>query len=203
MQTEKLSSVNNTCFVNRITRITYASHLFNQMQLLVHISANVMGKSRSSFLHITPTRGHWAWANCIESKSQHHFTTPIFWDLQLCTLGPGWFEHFKYPKKAPCLWFGRFSSRVKCCRHACMQRFTRELKCPNQRQGPFLGHLKCTNQPRTKAQSCSTQKVGFLKWCLFFDSMHFRPWPLPSGGFIQKIPNPSGFHLTRVIWLHF
>ena len=79
-----------------------------------------------------------------------------------------------------------------------MQRFMRELKRPNQRQGAFLGHLKCTNHPVYEAQSGGTQKAGFLKCYLFFDLMHFRPWPLPSGGFIQKIPNGQGFHLTRV-----
>ena len=41
-----------------------------------------------------------------------------FWDLQLCTLVSGWFKHFKGPKNASCLWFGRFSYCVKCCRHA-------------------------------------------------------------------------------------
>ena len=106
--------------------------------------------------------------------------------------------HFKCLKNAPCLWFGRFSSDVKRCRHTRVQCFMSELKRPNQRQGAFLRHLKCTNHPGYEAQSCSTQKVGFSKWRPFFDSMHFRPWPLPSGGFIQKIPNPSGFHLTRV-----
>ena len=80
----------------------------------------------------------------------------------------------------------------------CLQRFTLELKQLNQRQGAFLRNLKCTNHPRYEAQSCSTQKVGFTKWRLFFDLMHFRPWPLPSGGFFQKIPNGQGFHLTRV-----
>ena len=65
----------------------------------------------------------------------------------------------------------------------CLQRFMRELKCPNQRQGAFLRHLKCPNQNGYEAQSCSTKKVGFSKWCRFFDSMIFRPWPLPSGGF--------------------
>ena len=62
----------------------------------------------------------------------------------------------------------------------------------------FLGHLKCSNHPGYEAQSCSTQKVGFSKWCLFFDSICLRPCPLPSGGYIQKIPNRQGFHLTRV-----
>ena len=58
---------------------------------------------------------------------------------------------------------------------------------------------KSWNQNRYEAQSCSTKKVGFLKWCRFFDPMIFRPWPPPSGGFIQKIPHESEFHLTRVI----
>ena len=80
-----------------------------------------------------------------------------------------------------------------------MQRFMRELKRPNQRQGAFLRHLKCTNHPGYEAQSCSTQKVGFSKWRPFFDLMYFRLSPLPSGGFIQKIPNEQEFHLTRVI----
>ena len=58
--------------------------------------------------------------------------------------------------------------------------------------------FKVLESPAYEVQSCSTQKVGFSKWHPFFDSMHFRPWPLPSGGFIQKIPNGQGFHLTRV-----
>ena len=60
---------------------------------------------RSSYLHIKPTRGHWAWANYIESKNRRHFSIPTFWDLQLCILVLGWFEHFKGPKNASCLWF--------------------------------------------------------------------------------------------------
>ena len=83
-------------------------------------------------------------------------------------------------------------------RHTRVQHFTSELKRPNQRQGAFLRHLKSTNHPWYEVQSCSTQKVGFLKWRPFFDLMNFRPWPLPSGGFIQKIPCGQGFHLTRV-----
>ena len=43
------------------------------------------------------------------------------------------------------------------------------------------------------------KKLVFSKWCQFFDPMIFRPWPPPSGGFIQKIPRESEFHLTRVI----
>ena len=108
-------------------------------------------------------------------------------------------HHFESVKYAPCLWFGRFSSRVKRCRHMRVQRFTWELKRPKQRQDAFLRHLGCPNHPLPKVQSCRSQKVGFSKWCLFFISIQFRPWPLPSGGFIQKIPNPSGFHLTRII----
>ena len=91
--------------------------------------------------------------------------------------------HFTCSKNASCLWLEHFSSCVKCCIHARMQHFTRELKRPNQRQGEVLGCLKCTNHPGTKVQSCRSQKVGFSKWCLFFDSMNFRPSPLPSGGF--------------------
>ena len=116
-------------------------------------------------------------------KTDTTLKKPTFWDLQLCSLGQGWFRHSKCLKCAACLWFRRFSSHVKRCRHTGMQCFTRELKCPNQRQGAFLRHLKCTNHPGYEAQSCSTQKVGFSKWRPFFDSMHFRPWPLPSGGF--------------------
>ena len=81
---------------------------------------------------------------------------------------------------------------------ACLHRFTRELKRLNQRQGASLRDLKCTNHPEYEMQSCSTKKVGFSKWCLFFDSMHFRPWHLPFGGFIQKISSEQGFHLTGV-----
>ena len=141
---------------------------------------------RSSFLHIKPTRGHWAWANCIESKNRRHFIMPTFWDLQLCTLVSGWFEHFKGPKNAPCLWFGRFSSRVKRCIRVCLQRFTRELKCPNQRQGPFLGHLECSNHPGTKVQSWRSQKVGITEWRRFFDSMQFAYAQCPLVGFICR-----------------
>ena len=79
----------------------------------------------------------------------------------------------------------------------CMQCFLWELKRLNQRQGAFLRHLECLNHPWYEAQSCSTKKVGFSKWDPFFDSMHFRPWPLPSGGFIQKIPHGHAFHLIR------
>ena len=53
--------------------------------------------------------------------------------------------HFKCPKNAPCLWFGHFSSDVKCCTHTCLQHFTWELKCTNQ--------------------SWRSQKVAFSKWC--------------------------------------
>ena len=80
----------------------------------------------------------------------------------------------------------------------CLQRFTSELKRPNQRQGAFLRHLKCMNHPGYEAQSCSTQKVGILEWGLFFDLIYFIPWPLPFGGFIQKNPRGQGFHLTWV-----
>ena len=108
--------------------------------------------------------------------------------------------HFKCPKNGPCLWFGRFSSRVKRCTRVRLQRFTRELKRPNQRQGAFLRHLKCTNHPGYEAQSCSTQKVGFSKWRLFFDSMHFRPWPLPSGGFLKKPTDKVLIFLLKTIY---
>ena len=76
-----------------------------------------------------------------------------------------------------------FSSRMKCCIRVCLQRFKRELKPPNQRKGAFLRHLRRRNHPEYEAQSCSTKKVGFSKWCRFFDRMIFRQWPLPSGGF--------------------
>ena len=108
----------------------------------------------------------------IESKNRHHFEKPTFLVLQLCASDPFWFRHFKCFKNAPCLWFGLFSSREKRCTHACLHRFTRELKRPNQRQGAFLRHLKCTNHPGYEAQSCSTQKVDFqssvlfLFWCI-------------------------------------
>ena len=105
---------------------------------------------------------------CIESKNRCHFEKATFWDLQLCTLAPGWFEHFKCPKKAPCLWFGRFSSCVKRSMHVCQQHSTRELNCPNQRQSALLGHLKCSNYPGAKVQSCRSQKVCFTMCCLFF-----------------------------------
>ena len=87
----------------------------------------------------------------------------------------------------------------KRCTHASLHRLTQELKRPNQRQRAFLRHLKCLIQNRYEAQSCSTKKVSFPKWCRFYVSMIFRPWPLPSGGFIQKIPHKSVSYLTRVI----
>ena len=92
-----------------------------------------------------------------------------------------------------CLEF--FSSQVNGGMHC----FTRELKRPHQRQGAFLRHLKCPNQNRYEVQSCSTKKVGSSNWCRFFDPMIFRPLSPPSGGFIQKNPHESKFHLTRVI----
>ena len=119
-------------------------------------------------------------------KNRHHFEKPTFLVLQFCASYLCQFGHFKCFKNAPCLWFGRFSSREKRCTHASLHRFTQELKRPNQRQRAFLRHLKCLNQNRYEAQSCSTQKVGFSKWRSFFDSMHFRPWPLPSGGFLKN-----------------
>ena len=152
--------------------------------------------SKEFFKNPPDGRGHGL--RCIKSKKECHFEKPTFWVLQLCTSYPGWFVYFEWLRNAPCLSFGHFSSDVKCCTSVCLQRFTSELKRLNQRQGAFLRHLKCTNHPGYEAQSCSTQKVGFSKWRLFFDLMNFRPWALPSGGFIQKIPNPSGFHLTKV-----
>ena len=148
-------------------------------------------------INLPDGRGHGL--KLIESKNGRHFEKPTFRDQQLCTLVPGCFKHFTGLKNASCLWFRRFSSRVKRCRHTRLQCFTWELKHPNERQGAFLGHQKCTNQPGYEVQSCSTKTLGFSNWHPFFYSMHFRPYPLPSGGFIQKICNPSGFHLTRVI----
>ena len=146
---------------------------------------------------INPPDGRGHGLKCIESKNRRHFEKPTFLVLQLCTSNLGWCL-----KNAPCLWFGCFSSDVKRCRHARVQSFMLELKRPNQRQGAFLRHLKYTNHPGYEVQSCSTKKVGNSKWHMVFDSMHFRPCPLPSSGFIQKIPHESGFHLTRVIQLH-
>ena len=157
--------------------------------------------SKEFFKNPPDGRGHGL--KCIESKNRCHFEKPTFWVLHLWASYPGWFMHFEQLKNALYLWFGRFSFRVKRCIRACLQRFTRELKPLKQRQGAFLRHLKCTNHPGYEAQSCSTQKVGFSKWRLSFDSMHFTPGTLPSGGFIQKIPHGQGFHLTRVNWLQF
>ena len=83
--------------------------------------------------------------------------------------------HFKCLRNAPCPWFERFSSHVKRCIRVCLQRFTRELKSPYQRQGAYLRHLECLNHHLPKVQSCRSQKVGFSKWCLFFILMQF--WP--------------------------
>ena len=141
---------------------------------------------RSSFLHIKPTRGHWAWANCIESKNRRHFFMPTFWDLQLFTLVSRWFEHFKGPKNAPWVCFGRFSSRVKRCIRVCLQRFTRELKRLNQTQGAFLDLLKSSNHLQTKVKSCRSQNVGIKKWRRFFHSMQFAHAQCPLVGFICR-----------------
>ena len=128
----------------------------------------------------------WNGSKCVQSKIRFHFLIPTFWALQLCTLVPGWFKHLKWPKTASCLWFWCFSSHVKRCRHTRMQRFTRELKRPNQRQGPFLGHLKCSNHPGTKVQSWRSQKVGITEWHWFFDSMQFAYAQCPLVGFICR-----------------
>ena len=89
---------------------------------------------------------------------------------------------------------------MKRCIRLCLQPFTRELKCPSQRQGAFLEHLKRTNHPRDEAQSCSTQKVGFSKWGPYFDLMHFRPWPLPSGGFLKNPADKVLIFLLKTIY---
>ena len=47
-----------------------------------------------------------------------------------------------------------------------------ELKHTNERQGT-LGHSKLTNHSGPELQCCRSQKVGFLKWCPFFDSNNF------------------------------
>ena len=138
---------------------------------------------RGSLSPLIPPDGGGHNQKCIRSKNRWRFEKPTFPDLSLCALAPGWFEYSKCPKKASCLWIRRFSSHVKRCMHVCLQRFTRELNRLNQRQGTFLGHLKCSNHPEAKAQSCRSQKVGFSKCHLFFDLMHFHPWPLPSCGF--------------------
>ena len=119
-------------------------------------------------------------------KNRRHYFTATFWDLQLCAFVTGWYEHSKGPKSASCLWFGCFSSRVKRCIRVCLQRFTRELKRPNQRQDAFLSPLKCSNHPGTKVQSCRSQKVGFSKWRRFFDPMQFAYAQCPLVGFICR-----------------
>ena len=131
------------------------------------LSKKIKTLSAGFFKNPPDGRGHGL--KCIESKNGRHFDKPTFWVLQLWISYSRWFMHFKCLKNAPCLSFGRFSSNMKRCRHTRMQRFTRELKRPNQRQGPFLGHLKCSNHPGTKVQSCRYQKVGFTKWRRFFD----------------------------------
>ena len=47
-----------------------------------------------------------------------------------------------------------------------------------------------------KSDNC-LKKFLKLKWYLFFDSMHFRPYPAPSGGFLRKSPRKFGIHLNR------
>ena len=68
----------------------------------------------------------------------------------------------------------------------CLKRFMRELKRPNQRQGAFLGPLKCSNHLETKVKSCRSQKVGIKKWRRFFDSMQFAHAQCPLVGFICR-----------------
>ena len=148
------------------------------------LSKKIKTLSAGFFKYPTDGRGHGL--KCIESKNRQHFEIPTFWVLQLCASYPGWFMHFKPLKNAPYLWFGCFSSDVKCCTCLCLQCFPSELKRSKQRQGAFLWHLKCTNHPGNEAQSCSTQKVGFSKRSSFFDSMHFRSWPVPSSGFLKN-----------------
>ena len=94
--------------------------------------------------------------------------------------------HFECLKNASCLWFGRFSSRVKRCRYTHVHRFTRELKRPKQTQGAFLGPVKCSNHLETKVKSCRSQKVGIKKWRRFFDSMQFAHAQCPLVGFICR-----------------
>ena len=48
-----------------------------------------------------------------------------------------------------------------------------------------------------KSKVDSLKKFLKWKWCLFFDLMHFRLWPAPSGGFLRKIPNRFGFHFQN------
>ena len=145
------------------------------------LSKKIKTLSAGFFKNPPDGRGHGL--KCIKSKNRRHFEKPTFWVLQLCASYPGWFVHLKCLKNAPFIWFGCFSSRVKRCRHTRMHRFTRELKYSKQTQGAFLGPLKCSNHPGAEVQSCRSQKVAFTKWCLFFDSMHFWPYPQPSGGF--------------------
>ena len=145
------------------------------------LSKKIKTSSAGFFKNPPDGRGHGL--KCIKSKYGRHFEKPIFWVLQLCASYPGWFVHFKCPKNAPCLWFGRFSSNVKRCTHAGLQRFTSVLKPPNQRQGAFFGPSKCWNHSGLKVQSYTSQKVCLSKWCLFFDSMHFWQCSEPSGGF--------------------
>ena len=53
-----------------------------------------------------------------------------------------------------------------------------------------------------KQQSCIYSKVGFLKWRLFFDSMHFWTCSAPSGGFMKKLSVESIFGQMATFSLH-
>ena len=132
------------------------------------------------------TRWQRPWSKTHQIKKGHHFEKPTFWVLQIYDSYPGWFVHFKFLKNAPCLWFGCFSSDVK---SVCLQRFKSELKA---RIILVMKHKVVV-----------LKKLFFQSGIPFFDSMHFRPWPLPSAGYIQKIPSGHGFHLTRENWLQF
>ena len=51
-----------------------------------------------------------------------------------------------------------------------------------------------------KGKVVVSQKVGFSKWRLFFDLMYFRPWPLPSGGFLKKPADKVLIFLLKTIY---
>ena len=78
-----------------------------------------------------------------------------------------------------------------------MQRFTRKLKHPNQRQDAFFGPLKCSNHPKTKVQSCRSQKVGIIEWRRFFLFDGICLCSVPSGGFYMQVGTSTAKRTSR------
>ena len=118
----------------------------------------------------------------IELKNGCHFESPIFEDIQLCSLAQ---KDSSTPKvlKLPFVFVKHGSaliSNVKCTRFDIVaEPYLKETKCNFRTFG--VDESFWANE-----QSCISQKVGLLKWCPFFDSMLFWTGSAPSGGFLKK-----------------